>query len=136
MPERPTKRRRLDQLLVERGLCESRNKAQRMILAGEVVVDEHKVDKPGALVSSDAAIRVKAEEPFVSRGGLKLQAALDAFVPEGLEVSDRVCLDVGASTGGLSPRNQARISAKAASRRARGHTGAYAGASLTGRPGR
>jgi 23S rRNA (cytidine1920-2'-O)/16S rRNA (cytidine1409-2'-O)-methyltransferase len=103
VPERPTsKRRRLDQLLVERGLCESRNKAQRMILAGEVVVDEHKVDKPGALVSSDAAIRVKAEEPFVSRGGLKLQAALDAFVPEGLEVRDRVCLDVGASTGGFT----------------------------------
>lgn len=101
--ERSTpKRRRLDQLLVERGLCESRNKAQRMILAGEVVVDEHKLDKPGVMVPVDAAIRVKAEEPFVSRGGLKLRGALDAFMPSGLEVRDRVCMDVGASTGGFT----------------------------------
>jgi 23S rRNA (cytidine1920-2'-O)/16S rRNA (cytidine1409-2'-O)-methyltransferase len=102
VPERTTKRQRLDLLLVERGLCESRSKAQRMILAGEVVVADHRVDKPGTLVSTDAAIRVGAEEPFVSRGGLKLQAALDAFVPEGLVVRDRVCLDVGASTGGFT----------------------------------
>lgn len=94
------KRQRLDLLLVERGLCESRSKAQRVILAGEVVVDEHKLDKPGAMVASDALIRVKGEERFVSRGGLKLQAALDAF-PE-LQVAGRVCIDVGASTGGFT----------------------------------
>lgn len=73
-----------------------------MILAGEVVVDDHRLDKPGALVSSDAAIRVKTEERFVSRGGLKLHAALDAFEPEGLAVRGRVCMDVGASTGGFT----------------------------------
>lgn len=101
MGERTTpKRQRLDLLLVERGLCESRTKAARVILAGEVVVDEHKVDKPGAQVASDAAIRVKAEEPYVSRGGLKLRAALDAFVQ--LEVAGRIGLDVGASTGGFT----------------------------------
>lgn len=94
------KRQRLDLLLVERGLCESRSKAQRVILAGEVIVDEHKLDKPGAMVASDAVIRVKSEERFVSRGGLKLQAALDAF-PD-LHVAGRVCIDVGASTGGFT----------------------------------
>ncbi len=104
MPERSTKRQRLDVLLVERELCESRSKAQRLILAGQVVVGEHTVDKPGTLVESDAPLRIKSggSERFVSRGGLKLQGALDAFVPQGLVVEGRVCIDVGASTGGFT----------------------------------
>ena len=102
---------RLDALLVERGLVESRTRAAARILAGEVVVDDHRVDKPGALVSVDAAVRLKgAGEPYVSRGGRKLQGALDEWpVP----VAGAVCVDVGASTGGftdvLLTRGAARV---------------------------
>jgi 23S rRNA (cytidine1920-2'-O)/16S rRNA (cytidine1409-2'-O)-methyltransferase len=104
VPERATKRQRLDLLLVERELCESRAKAQRLILAGMVVVGEHTVDKPGTLVDVEAPLRIKAGgvERFVSRGGHKLQAALDVFVPQGLIVTGRVCMDIGASTGGFT----------------------------------
>jgi 23S rRNA (cytidine1920-2'-O)/16S rRNA (cytidine1409-2'-O)-methyltransferase len=90
---------RLDQALVERGLCDSRETARRVILAGEVRVGGHRVDKPAARVLPGAAIEVAARPPFVSRGGLKLAGALDAF---GVDPSGRVCLDIGASTGGFT----------------------------------
>lgn len=91
---------RLDKLLVERGLCDSRTRAQALILAGEVVVGDHAVTKPGTAVRTDAQLRIKGDpNPFVSRGGLKLHGALAHFEvdPEGA-----VCLDVGASTGGFT----------------------------------
>jgi 23S rRNA (cytidine1920-2'-O)/16S rRNA (cytidine1409-2'-O)-methyltransferase len=94
------KRERLDVLLTERGLVESRARAQARILAGDVVVDDHRVDKPGTKVAVDASIRLKGTGlPWVSRGGLKLVAALDAWpiVTEGA-----IAVDVGASTGGFT----------------------------------
>ncbi len=101
---------RLDVLLVARGLAESRNAAQKLILAGEVLVGENRADKPGMSVAVDAPIRVRQGLPFVSRGGIKLQAALDAFR---LDVTGLVCADVGASTGGftdcLLQRGAARV---------------------------
>ncbi|MCA9635483.1 MAG: TlyA family rRNA (cytidine-2'-O)-methyltransferase [Myxococcales bacterium] len=94
-------RERLDKLMVERGLCETRSRAQALIVAGRVIVDEHAVDKPGTAVAVDAAIRLKGEDhSFVSRGGLKLRGALDAFGD--LDVRGRVAMDVGASTGGFT----------------------------------
>ena len=91
---------RIDLLLVERGLAESREKAQGMILAGEVLADDQKIDKPGHRVRPDAAIRLLGVAPrFVSRGGQKLEAALDSF---GIDVAHKVCADIGASTGGFS----------------------------------
>lgn len=94
------KRDRLDKLLVERGLVESRERARALILAGEVIVGEHAAVKAGVLVSSDAEIRLKgAGMPFVSRGGMKLQKALDEF---GISVEGLCILDVGASTGGFT----------------------------------
>jgi len=91
---------RLDVLLVERGLCASRERARALILAGAVLVDETPADKPGTLLSPDAAVRLRvADHPYVSRGGQKLQGALETFA---LSVRDHVCLDVGASTGGFT----------------------------------
>lgn len=91
---------RLDQLLVQRGLCESRAKAQARILAGEVLVGGHPVTKAGHAVAEDAEIRLRGEGlPFVSRGGLKLQGALDRWK---LDVTGKVCFDAGASTGGFT----------------------------------
>ena len=91
---------RIDLLLLERGLADSREKAQAMILAGEVLADEQKVDKPGHRVRPDAAIRLLGQAPkFVSRGGRKLEAALDRF---GIDVTGKVCADIGASTGGFT----------------------------------
>lgn len=91
---------RLDRLLVRRGLCSSRARAHALISAGHVVVGDTCVDRPGARVSPDADIRLRVEDhPFVSRGGLKLQGALDAF---DLDVSGRRAMDVGASTGGFT----------------------------------
>ena len=91
---------RLDQALMERGLFESREKARRAVMAGLVEVEGRRVDKPGAAVRAEAALRVIAPaEPFVSRGGRKLAAALDQFP---IEVSGLRCLDVGASTGGFT----------------------------------
>ena len=92
---------RLDKLLVERGLCDSRTRAQALILAGEVVVGDHAVTKPGTAVDAEASVRLKGGQPnpYVSRGGLKLRAALDAFP---IPVPDAICLDVGASTGGFT----------------------------------
>ena len=92
-------RKRIDQLLVERGFAESRHKAQALLLAGRVLVDEQKLEKPGRLVDPDASIRLLGDLPFVGRGGIKLQAALDHFR---IPVSGRVCADLGASTGGFT----------------------------------
>jgi 23S rRNA (cytidine1920-2'-O)/16S rRNA (cytidine1409-2'-O)-methyltransferase len=92
---------RLDKLLVDRGLCDSRTRAQALILAGEVVVGDHAVTKPGTNVDAEAPVRLKGGElnPYVSRGGLKLRGALDSFA---ITIADAVCLDVGASTGGFT----------------------------------
>jgi len=93
------KRLRLDLALVQRQLAESREKAQALILAGKVTVDGQRSDKPGRTVGSKSRIEVKEQQRFVSRGGVKLEAALDRFrVP----VEGKVCLDVGASTGGFT----------------------------------
>ncbi len=90
---------RIDQLLLDRGLAPSRSRAQAMILAGEVLVSEQRVDKPGTRIAGDAELRIKARSPrYVSRAGAKLVAALDSFA---VEVKDRVALDAGASTGGF-----------------------------------
>jgi 23S rRNA (cytidine1920-2'-O)/16S rRNA (cytidine1409-2'-O)-methyltransferase len=97
------KRERIDKLLVERGFAESRAKAQAMVMAGVVLVDEQRVDKPSSLFTPEVAIRIKhADDPasrYVGRGGLKLEAALRHFQ---LEVNGWTCLDVGASTGGFT----------------------------------
>lgn len=90
---------RLDVLLADRRLTESRNRAQRLIRAGEVRVDGQVVDKPGTQVATDAEITLEAKPPFVSRGGEKLEAALERFEPQ---VTDAVAADVGASTGGFT----------------------------------
>jgi len=91
---------RIDQLLVQRGLCPSRAKAQARIMAGEVLVEDRPVTKAGALVATEAAIRLRGEAlPFVSRGGLKLDHALTTF---GVDPAGRVCFDAGASTGGFT----------------------------------
>lgn len=90
---------RLDQLLVQRGLVESREKAQRLIMAGQVRVGGHPAAKPGNRVADDAEVSVAQPERFVGRGGEKLEAA---FVHFGLDVREMVCLDVGASTGGFT----------------------------------
>ena len=92
-------RERLDVLLVQRELVESREKAQALILAGEVQVNGRVVSKAGTNVATDAVIGVRAAMPYVSRGGYKLAAALDAFQ---LDVRDKICADIGASTGGFT----------------------------------
>lgn len=91
---------RLDLLLVTQGLAPSRQRARALIMAGKVLVDNQLLDKPGMAVSETAAIALKGGDlPYVSRGGLKLEAALKAF---DIRVDGLVCLDVGASTGGFS----------------------------------
>ncbi len=92
-------KQRLDVVLVERGLCESREKAQRAIMAGEVKVGENTADKPGARVAEDAVITVKAAEKYVGRGGFKIEGGLDGF---GIDPAGSICLDIGASTGGFT----------------------------------
>jgi 23S rRNA (cytidine1920-2'-O)/16S rRNA (cytidine1409-2'-O)-methyltransferase len=94
-----TRRKRADRLLVARGLFESRARAQAAIAAGGVTADGRIVRKASEEISSDAVIAAEPEHPYVSRGGVKLAAALDHF---SLDVTDRVCLDVGASTGGFT----------------------------------
>ncbi len=95
-----TAKTRLDRLLTERGLAPSRERARALILAGRVLVREQKVDKPGTAVPADATVRLLgADLPYVSRGGVKLAAALDYW---GIAVNGRTCLDVGASTGGFT----------------------------------
>ena len=105
-----TARMRIDRVLVDRGLVESREKAARLILAGEVFVDGERVDKAGALVPREAAVELKGRSPFVGRGGEKLVHAIQHFQ---IKVQGRVCIDVGASTGGftdcLLQRGAARV---------------------------
>ena len=95
------RKQRLDTLLAERGLFESRSRAAAAVLAGDVRLgaDGQRADKPGQLVAADADVSVVDAPPFVSRGGIKLANALDALGPD---PSGRLCLDVGASTGGFS----------------------------------
>jgi len=91
---------RLDQLLVQRGLCETRAKAQARILAGDVLVDDRPVTKAGTGVAEDAPLRLRGEAlPYVSRGGLKLAGGLEVF---GVDPTGRICFDAGASTGGFT----------------------------------
>src|SRR3954469_8307470 len=92
-------KRRLDTLLAERGLFESRNRAAAAVMAGDVRVEDRPARKPGELVAPDALLQVAERPEFVSRGGIKLANALDAF---GLDPSGRRALDVGASTGGFT----------------------------------
>src|SRR5215813_11535135 len=97
--KRKTGKERLDKLLVTRGLADTRAKAQSLILAGQVFSDQQRLDKAGHLVPIDIELTIKEPLPFVSRGGLKLAAALDQFE---IETANRVCLDIGASTGGFT----------------------------------
>jgi 23S rRNA (cytidine1920-2'-O)/16S rRNA (cytidine1409-2'-O)-methyltransferase len=91
---------RLDKLLVERGLTPSRERAQALILAGKVLVNEQKVEKAGASIDSDSTLRLLGSDlRYVSRGGLKLEKALQHW---GIDLQGKTCLDVGASTGGFS----------------------------------
>ena len=99
-PARPAPRLRLDKLLVDRGLAASRERAQALILAGRVLVEEQKIEKPGAPVSPEVSLRLLGEDlRYVSRGGLKLEGALRAW---GIDVTGLACADIGASTGGFT----------------------------------
>ena len=94
------KRKRLDRLLVERGLVASREEGRRRILAGEVLVDDRPFAKAGSLIDEDSPIRLRGKAlPYVSRGGVKLEGALRHFQ---IEVKNKIVLDVGASTGGFT----------------------------------
>jgi 23S rRNA (cytidine1920-2'-O)/16S rRNA (cytidine1409-2'-O)-methyltransferase len=98
--KRSSVRIRLDKLLLERGLVPSRERAQALVLAGKVLIDGQKVEKPGSTVSVSCDIRLLGEDlKYVSRGGLKLERALEHW---NIDVRGRVCLDVGASTGGFT----------------------------------
>ena len=95
----PMKKQRLDTLLVELDLCDSRQQAQRLIRAGEVMVNQQVIDKPGTEVETSAQIQIKQRSPYVSRGGEKLAKALELFE---ISVQGRICLDGGISTGGFT----------------------------------
>ncbi|MEW5729693.1 MAG: TlyA family RNA methyltransferase [Pseudomonadota bacterium] len=104
-------RKRVDQLLVDRGLVESRSRAQALVMAGLVLSDGKRIDKPGAQMAEDAPLELKGQDhPWVSRGGLKLVEALDRFA---IDPAGKVAVDVGASTGGftdvLLTRGAARV---------------------------
>ena len=91
---------RLDELVMARGHCSTLKEAQALIMAGQVLVNEERLDKPGMRVRHDSVIRIKGSNiPYVGRGGLKLQAALDRWV---IDVEGRVAIDAGASTGGFT----------------------------------
>lgn len=90
---------RLDRLLVDRGLTESREKAQALIMAGEVRVNGQRASKPGQPVEDTASVELLAKIPYVSRGGFKLAGALSHF---GIDPAGKVCLDIGSSTGGFT----------------------------------
>lgn len=100
LKSKPGRKTRIDRLLVDRGMAPTRQKAQALILTGNVLVNDQPADKAGQLVGADADVRLRGEDhPYVSRGGLKLAKALDVFqVP----VGGKVCLDIGASTGGFT----------------------------------
>ncbi len=93
------KKERLDKLLVEKGLVESREKAQRLIMSGVVFVNNQKIDKAGTKVPIDSNIYIKEKERYVSRGGYKLEKGLNVFKPD---VKGKVCIDIGSSTGGFT----------------------------------
>ncbi|OCA92651.1 TlyA family RNA methyltransferase [Pseudobacillus wudalianchiensis] len=94
------KKERIDVLLVERGLIETREKAKRAVMAGLVYSNEERLDKPGEKISSDAPLQIKGNMlPYVSRGGLKLEKALKVF---DLDIKDKIMLDIGSSTGGFT----------------------------------
>lgn len=96
------RKERIDKLLLQRGIAESRTKAQALVMSGVVLVDEKRVDKVSETFAPDAAIRIKGDSPearYVSRGGLKLEKALDEF---SVDPAGFVCLDVGSSTGGFT----------------------------------
>jgi 23S rRNA (cytidine1920-2'-O)/16S rRNA (cytidine1409-2'-O)-methyltransferase len=105
MPDHPTRpakpaKRRVDQLLVERGLAESRARAQALVMAGLVFIGDNKVDKPGQQVADDIAITVRGRDhPWVSRGGIKLAHAIEHF---GLDPAGATAMDIGSSTGGFT----------------------------------
>ncbi|MDD6813220.1 MAG: TlyA family RNA methyltransferase [Akkermansia muciniphila] len=92
-------KQRLDVLIVSRGLCDSREQAQRLILAGEVTVRDQVITKPGTKVDDTLPVTLKSKPKYVSRGGLKLEGALQAFP---VSVQGKVCLDIGSSTGGFT----------------------------------
>ena len=94
-----SEKKRLDVLLTERGLQESRQRAQAVIMSGEVFVNGQRVDKPGTAIPDDAEIEVRGTLPYVSRGGLKLEKAMAAFP---IDLNGAVCADIGASTGGFT----------------------------------
>ena len=99
-PSKNKLKKRIDRLVVERGLADSREKAQAMIMAGNVLVNEMPVTKPGTSIDDSAAIRLKEPaHPYVSRGGVKLEGAVRAF---NVQIDGRVCLDIGSSTGGFT----------------------------------
>lgn len=106
-----TKKERLDVLLVERGLAETREKAKRAVMAGLVFSNESRMDKPGEKVSADIPLTLKGKVmPYVSRGGLKLEKALKVF---DLEIEGKILLDIGSSTGGFTDcalQNGAKLS--------------------------
>lgn len=93
-------KKRLDILLQERGLAQSRERAKALIMSGKVLINHQPIDKPGTQVGADVQIDLKGKDiPYVSRGGLKLEAAIKEF---GLQINNLVCMDVGASTGGFT----------------------------------
>ncbi len=101
------KKERLDVFLVNKGLFESRSKAQAAIMAGEILINEEKMDKPGMSVRVDSAIRMLGNKlPFVSRGGLKLAKAIKSF---DLNLQGKIVADLGASTGGFTDCETAQL---------------------------
>jgi 23S rRNA (cytidine1920-2'-O)/16S rRNA (cytidine1409-2'-O)-methyltransferase len=93
------KKERIDKLLVDRGLVETREKAQALIMSGVVYVNNQKIDKPGTKIPVDENIEIREKLPYVSRGGFKLEKGLKVF---NIDVKDKVCLDIGSSTGGFT----------------------------------
>jgi 23S rRNA (cytidine1920-2'-O)/16S rRNA (cytidine1409-2'-O)-methyltransferase len=102
VPARPAEKLRVDVLLVEQGLADSRNKAQAMVMAGVVLANERLVEKPSETFAHDVVLRIKGDTPearYVSRGGLKLEKALEAFC---IDPTGMFCIDIGSSTGGFT----------------------------------
>ena len=92
-------KKRLDVLIFEKNLVESRSKAQALVMEGKVFVDGEKITKAGTQVSEDAVIEIEKQNPYVSRGGLKLESVLNLFE---IDFTDKICIDIGASTGGFT----------------------------------
>jgi len=107
-----TKKQRADLLLVSRGMVETRSKAQALIMAGQVFTGEQRVDKAGALLCPDAPLEVRQRRRFVSRGGDKLDGAIEDLADYDLRIAGAACLDVGASTGGFTDCLLSRGAAK------------------------